>query len=732
MKSAARSALRSAVVTSLIRRKQLWIWPILATLILGLCGWWVSRSVENAMRERRIGELTAILNADVAALHVWTLEEIKDALLIADDDQLISPVEQLATIGKSAADADPTRALLQSPAQESIRARLKPEMALGYAGFVILSPEAVVLAADLDAPVGRSLPGYQRQFFTQVAAGKPGVSHPFRSILLLKDEKGEVKSNLPTMFTAAPLKNAQGQIVAVLGLRIRPDEDFTRILQVARSGETGETYAFNQDGLMLSESRFDDNLKQIGLLADLPDSRSILTLEMRDPGVDMTTGGRPELRRADQPLTKMATAALKRESGVEVSGFRDYRGVPVISAWTWLKDEGFGVTTKQDVAESFQPLYVLRRAFWGMFALLVIAAVAIFFFTVVVAHAKREARLAALSAKHLGQYTLDEKLGEGGMGIVYRAHHDMLHRPTAVKFLGAERTNEQTIARFEREVQLTSKLTHPNTIAIYDYGRTAEGIFYYAMEYLDGINLEDLVKKHGAQPEGRVIYILQQVCGSLAEAHGTELIHRDIKPANIILTERGGIYDFVKLLDFGLVKALDDRKDSSLTATGTLTGTPLYMPPEAIQNNQMDARSDLYAVGAVGYFLLTGTPVFDADNVIQILQKHVMMTPDSPAKRLGKPVSAEFEALLLKCLEKKPTDRPASAAALADLLGQCSALATWTKADAYAWWQKCYPRTPSSTTQPDTTTQMFDATQILSSALVSSAKSTEGNHGNGP
>jgi len=724
VKSGAKSMIRSAMVTSLMLRKQLWIWPILGTLILGLCGWWVSRSVESAMRQRRIDELTAILNADVAALHVWTLEQIKDALLIADDDELIPPVEQLAAIAKSAGDADATRSLLQSPAQESLRTQLKPEMALGYAGFVILSTNATVLAADLDAPVGRTLPGYQKEFFTKVAAGQPAVSHPFRSILLLKDEKGEAKPNLPTMFTAAPLKNAQGEIIAVLGLRIRPDEDFTRILQVARSGETGETYAFNQDGLMLSESRFDDQLKQIGLLADLPDSRSILTLELRDPGVDMTSGGRPELRRADQPLTQMATAAVKGESGVQVSGSRDYRGVPVVSAWTWLKDEGFGVTTKQDVAESFQPLYVLRRAFWGMFALLIAAAVAIFIFTVVVAHAKREARMAVLSAKHLGQYTLDEKLGEGGMGVVYRAHHDMLHRPTAVKFLGAEKTNEQTIARFEREVQLTSKLTHPNTIAIYDYGRTPEGIFYYAMEYLDGINLEDLVKRHGAQPEGRVIHILQQVCGSLAEAHSTGLIHRDIKPANIILTERGGMYDFVKLLDFGLVKALDSRKDASLTATGTMTGTPLYMPPEAIQNSQMDARSDLYAVGAVGYFLLTGTPVFDADNVMQILQKHVMMTPDAPSKRLGKPVSAELEALLLKCLAKQPGDRPASAAVMVDLLAACSAVAAWTQADARAWWEACYPRAPA-TTQPDTTTQMFDATQILGVAEAGSVRSAE-------
>ena len=667
IRSGSRSVARSLAITSLILRKQLWIWPILAAIILGICGWLVSRSVETAMRERRQSELATILSADISALKVWLVEQMRDAELIAQDEKLLPEVQKLVAAAQPGENAG--RALLQSPAQEALRQQMKSDLELcGYSGFLVISPEAMVLAADIDAPVGRTLPGYQKEFFTQVAGGKAAVSRPFRSLLLLADEHGDLKANLPTMFAAAPVKNEKGDVLAVLALRIRPEIDFTRILQVARNGETGETYAFNQDGLMISESRFDDQLKQIGLLADLPDSSSILTLELRDPGVDMTSGQRPALRRADQPLSRMTAAADSGGGGVDVSGFRDYRGVPVIGAWQWLADQGFGVATKQDLAEAFAPLYVLRRAFWGMFALLFVAAVAIFIFTIIVARANREVCRAALEAKHLGQYTLDEKLGEGGMGVVYRGHHDMLQRPTAVKFLGVEKTNEQTLARFEREVQLTSKLTHPNTIAIYDYGRTPEGIFYYAMEYLEGINLEDLVKQHGPQPEGRVINILLQVCGSLAEAHGIGLIHRDIKPANIVLTERGGMHDFVKLLDFGLVKALDSRKDSTLTTAGSLTGTPLYMPPEAIQHEQIDARSDLYSLGAVGYFLITGTPVFDGENVLRILQQHVAENPEAPSKRLGGPVSAEFEAVLMKCLAKLPGDRPASASEMADLL----------------------------------------------------------------
>jgi eukaryotic-like serine/threonine-protein kinase len=723
VRSTARSAVRSVAVSSLMLRKQLWIWPIIAAILLGICGWWVSRLVENSMRQRRQDELSTILNADVGALRVWMKEQATYADLMADDPPLIPLAQQLLDIGLQSGSG--AHELLQSPVQQELRKYLKQDMdRCGFVGFFLVSPSGVVLSADQDPVIGQQLGGYRREFFDRVFLGKSSVSKPYRSPLLLADEHGELKPNLPSMFAAAPIRSAQGGPIAVLGLRIRPEVDFTRILQTARSGETGETYAFNQDGLLLSESRFDENLKQIGLLADLPDSRSILTLELRDPGIDMTAGGRPAERRANQPLTRMATAAATGESGVDVSGFRDYRGVPVIGAWTWLKDEAFGVATKQDVAESFRPLYVLRRAFWGMFALLFASAVAIFVFTIAVARANREARRAALKAQHLGQYTLDAKLGEGGMGMVYRAHHDMLQRPTAVKFLGIEKTNEQTIARFEREVQLTSRLNHPNTIAIYDYGRTPEGVFYYAMEYLEGINLEDLVSKHGPQPEARVIYILLQVCGSLAEAHSIGLIHRDIKPANIFLTQRGGMFDFVKLLDFGLVKALDSRKDASLTTAGSLTGTPLYMPPEAIQQAAMDPRSDLYALGAVGYFLLTGTPVFDGESVISVLQKHVMEPPQTPSSRLGRPISAPLEAVLLKCLAKLPTDRPASANELADELSRCTTAQPWTRKNADEWWQQNYPRTGTGATKPETEKINFAATQILAQTAENSDVAT--------
>jgi eukaryotic-like serine/threonine-protein kinase len=272
------------------------------------------------------------------------------------------------------------------------------------------------------------------------------------------------------------------------------------------------------------------------------------------------------------------------------------------------------------------------------------------------------------SAMKLGQYTLEEEIGHGGMGSVHRARHALLRRPTAIKLLSPERTSTLDQKRFEREVQLTSMLTHPNTIAIYDFGHTRDGVFYYAMELLEGTSLEDLVEKEGPQPPSRVIHILLQMAGALAEAHEASLIHRDVKPANVFLTTRGGMKDFVKVLDFGLVKEVDP-KDPSLSSTESIAGTPLYMAPESITDpGAIDSRVDLYAVGGVAYWLLTGTPPFEGTNLIEICSQHLHAPVEPPSKRLGRPIPEALEQIVLRCLAKKREDRPESARALIELL----------------------------------------------------------------
>jgi serine/threonine-protein kinase len=292
-------------------------------------------------------------------------------------------------------------------------------------------------------------------------------------------------------------------------------------------------------------------------------------------------------------------------------------------------------------------------------------------------------------ARRLGQYTLEEKLGEGGMGTVYRARHALLRRPTAIKLLPPDKAGAVALGRFEREVQLTAALSHPNTVSVFDYGRTPDGVFYYVMEYLEGTNLEGLVREDGPQPPARVAHVLQQVASALVEAHGVGLIHRDVKPENIILCERGGVPDVAKVVDFGLARDLERGDQARLTQQNVVQGTPLYLSPEAIRApDAVDARSDLYSLGAVGYYLVTGQHVFGGATLVEVCSHHLHTRPILPSERLGRPVPPGLEALLLACLEKDPARRPASAVELRSALTSLAGLGTWGEDEARQWWSR--------------------------------------------
>jgi serine/threonine-protein kinase len=291
------------------------------------------------------------------------------------------------------------------------------------------------------------------------------------------------------------------------------------------------------------------------------------------------------------------------------------------------------------------------------------------------------------AAQKFGQYQLYEKLGEGGMGEVYLAEHALLKRACALKLIKHEAGADPiALARFEREVQSAARLAHPNTIAIYDYGHTDDGIFYYVMEYLQGLSLAELVRKAGPLPPGRVIYLFRQVCAGLAEAHGQGLVHRDLKPANLFVAVRGGEADVAKVLDFGLVKLTKDPGAAALTGEMTVSGTPLYMAPEqAVGDRALDARADIYALGAMMYFALTGQPPFTGENALAILLAHGR-DPVVPPSHVRPGVPADLEGVVLRCLAKKPADRYPSVKSLGEALAACAAAAEWGANRAEAWW----------------------------------------------
>jgi serine/threonine protein kinase len=692
-----RSSSRSITHARTVLKEQLWIWPILAVVILALVGYGINRGIKETMAQSLASQLQTLVSIETSMVQKWIQIQEGNALALANSQGVRSAALELIAVpgsGSSTAAAAPVVAVTAEALEGAeeilrIRARLDQELqpglsSQGFCGYILASRSMEILASSNPELIGQIQPQYEAAL-TRALDGESSVTTPFASAILMKDEGGKLRTGLPTMLACAPIRDQSLRVVAVLAMRIRPDREFTKILQLGQTGATGETYAFDKEGLLVSGSRFDEQLILLGLLPDTDHAQSILSISLRDPGGDLQNGYRAKVRRSELPLSHSVAEAIEGRSGVDVEGYRDYRGATVVGAWQWLPNVAMGVTTEIEYDEAYRPLTILRRTFFALFGLLVLSSIAIFAFTLSVARFRREAQKAAIEARQLGQYQLLQQIGSGAMGVVYKGQHAMMRRATAIKLLNVENVNESSIQRFEREVQLTCKLNHPSTIAIYDFGRTPEGVFYYAMEYLEGITLQSLVENYGPISEARAIHILKQVCGSLFEAHSLGLVHRDIKPANIMLNRRGGEADVVKVLDFGLVKAVDEHAQAG--KAGGLFGTPLYMSPESIQTPDLvDARSDLYAVGAVGFFLLTGQPVFNTLSLAELCRFHVTAVPTPPSRLVANPISPEIEAAIMACLEKDRSKRPQTARELIHLLMRSPLASSWSIEDADIWW----------------------------------------------
>jgi serine/threonine-protein kinase len=298
-------------------------------------------------------------------------------------------------------------------------------------------------------------------------------------------------------------------------------------------------------------------------------------------------------------------------------------------------------------------------------------------------------RKEAFEARQLGQYRLRHLIGAGGMGHVYLAEHQLLKRPCAIKLIRPGKTHDpRALARFEREVRATARLSHWNIVEIFDYGATDDGTFYYVMEYLPGLSVSELVERYGPMPPERAVHLLRQTCDALREAHAQGLVHRDIKPGNIFAAQRGGVHDVAKLLDFGLAKIVADVPSSQITQEGMITGSPLYMSPEqALGEEEPDARSDIYSLGAVAYYMLTGQPPFDDDKTMRVLVAHAH-DQVAPPSSLRRDVPADLERIVLRCLAKDPAERFPNAESLDEALAACELASGWTRSHAALWWEQ--------------------------------------------
>jgi serine/threonine-protein kinase len=694
--------LKPSVCSRLLTRAALARRPAAGLILVGGPLLLLAASTTFSFADRSQQQLTrqsliSLRSSSKATLELW----------LNDLCQLVSrPLEQ-APIAAAA------RELLQPQSSPSAAARQvldsqlefdrwRPVAGQGVLGWALMDAQSRVIASNLTNLVGQRL-AIPADAIEHCLAQRVTVCRPFA--LPVAIDGAAVHYSIPggpVMCALAPISD-HARLIGVLAAIHDPLDQFTKLLSLSQLGETGQTYAFDRRGVLLSQSRFESQLRAAGLLDADPAVVSPLNIFIVDPGDDiMRRAGR--LTIDDQrPATRMADQATRGSTGDDVHGYRDYRGVTVVGAWCWLPAYGIGIATEVEVAEAYRPLLGLRRALYGMLGLIsmgVLGWLANEFYQRRAAgrwnsdsHRSRPEGPYA-PGDQIGQYVLGDLIGQGGMGTVYRARHQFLPRDVAIKILDCDRDlNALTIARFEREVQLTAQLKHPATIDIYDYGRTESGGFFYVMEYIDGITLQQLVDQNGRQSPARVIHLLLQICGALAEAHQLGIIHRDIKPSNLLLHVRAGLYDMVNVLDFGLVKQLDSdtlapETSTDLTHTDGITGTPMYMSPESVRDVSMaDQRSDLYSVGAVGYFLLTGAPVFDGDCAVDICLQQLNQQPQRPAERIGQRLPEDLQNVLMSCLRKLPEERPQTADELADSLRHCQDANGWTTAAAMQWWE---------------------------------------------
>ena len=636
--------------------------------------------------------VNSVLDANVKAVNLWLDERRDDARLYLQDDDVRQPAESLLRKFGDKSVATVEELGVSEIGKQLAATRLSNLDSQKYFGWAVLDTHRRVLATSHDRLLTVELP-IERDIQERIDQSQSTVSRPFRLPVAIADEGSYAKENAPLMIAVAPISEGV-RAIGCLALFINPLDKFTEILQATQIGVTGETIAFDRSGLLLSRSRFESQLRQCGLLSEDPVITSPLNIYVRDPGFDTTITPITKRQLNDAPLTEMADQATRGATGSNVVGYRDLRGKKVVGSWCWLGDYGFGVATEIDHAEVYGPMSILRNSFLLLAGAIALASLGLFTLASALRWFADHGGPTTNPERRLGQYNLGDVIGEGGMGCVYQGRHELLRRDVAVKVLEHSEVTPRSLSRFEREVRMTARLRHPNTIDIYDYGHTPDGTFFYVMEYIDGISLLDLVRRYGRQSPERVIYLLLQVCGSLSEAHGQSLVHRDIKPANILLTSHAGLYDMIKVVDFGLVKQAD-HDTMEVTQTSSITGTPLYMSPESVRDaSTVDHRSDIYSLGAVGYHLLTGKALFDGDNPADVCAKQLHETPVRPDTRISVDLPEDLQNVLMACLQKIPSDRPASADDLAASLSQCTHHSRWTIADARRWWEEVYE--PSS------------------------------------
>ena len=441
------------------------------------------------------------------------------------------------------------------------------------------------------------------------------------------------------------------------------------------------TYLLDDRGAIATKAKDLKQIIELPAFADLKKVRGAAIVEARDPGGNVLANFIPSKDKTEWSWTKPGKTISQPKSGIDVNGYRDYRGRDVVGAWNWIEPLNRLLVLEIPKEEAFKNHIFIDRAFKLLYGIPILISLAIGALSL-----RRAFRGIELTNRSLGSYILREKIGEGGLGIVYRAEHKLLGRTAAIKLIKEQLVNSASLKRFEREVRMAAKLSHPNTVSIYDFGMSKDGLLYCAMELVEGVNLAHLISYDPAISLDRCIWIMRQICGAIEEAHEIGLIHRDIKPQNIMICRKGQMIDLIKVVDFGLAKTMADNVSRDVTATRVLIGTPGFIAPERLETPWIaDPRIDIFAYGVLSVYLLTGkVPILGVthDSLMQLLNMGRF------SEIANNPKFNEFVRLLAQCIAPDSNDRPRSMSEIGEKLASIATAFPWSEAQAEVWWQE--------------------------------------------
>jgi tRNA A-37 threonylcarbamoyl transferase component Bud32 len=655
------SAQRWSLVRALPPPGMMAIGALLVLLPVLLYGTIANRIINQFRNGMRATSLTELVDAKAAAIRFWLAREQTIAQSWADSTKVRELVAELIEVANQASPDDLPEALrlAQQQAQLSEEMTVLADRPVRYAVW----DTRLITVADWSPErlgVGEGVTPRGAERLTAVLQGKVNAF-----VIGPEDAITREYSEMPTKPILGILVPVRGEndrvIAAMLVYNFGAEEELGEFISLTpdptSKHATAGIFVFDRSGLLLYDSPYDEQLRQLGLIPDHPESHSGKQLILRDPGIDLTKGKPATEPIAAQPQTKMVRMTVGQGAGFDVDGYRDVRGVLVAGAWRWLDDYQFGIGIEVDKRALEPAMWIVQFQYWVMLGLL-LGSLCVIGFSIFTIHRLRK----QLRSDHrIGPYVLEKMVGEGGMGRVFKARHDFLKRPTAIKLLRPEVTDAQTTARFQREAQLAARLEHPNTVSVYDFGVSGAGICYLVMEWVDGLTLDGMVDRDGPFTIERTVPILRQIAMSLRESHSLGLIHRDLKPQNVMVTSRACESDVVKVLDFGLARDLFNKNVTLQTAEGMVAGTPRYMAPERWDPSQPTGpATDIYAFGCIAFYLLTGRHAIQGDTLQEICARTLSPRRVAPSSILGDTIPEWLDKLIVKCIDPDPAKRPTS------------------------------------------------------------------------